>query len=165
MSAITPVKSSTRRRFVVFLGSLLAACGLPVRAQLTSVPATPAALDPTIRKITNGARIGTGRVKLEMPIIADNGNAVPVRVAVESPMSADDYVKALHLVSDRNPVRHMAAFHFGPHSARAELSTRVRLAGSQTVTALAELSDGTFWMDRGHIQVTVSACIDESDWK
>jgi sulfur-oxidizing protein SoxY len=153
-----------RRRFVAFAGSFLAACGLPARAQLTAVPSTPAALDPAIRKITGGARIGTGRVKLEMPIIADNGNAVPVTVAIESPMSADDYVKVLHLVSDRNPERHIAAFHLGPHSGRAELSTRVRLAGSQTVTALAELSDGTFWMDRSRIQVTVSACIDESDW-
>jgi sulfur-oxidizing protein SoxY len=124
-----------------------------------------AALDPDIQKITGGARLATGRVRLEMPVLAENGNAVPLKVSVESPMTAENHVRALHLVSDRNPVRHMAAFHLGPHSGRAQLSTRVRLAGSQTVTALAEMSDGTFWMDRARVQVTLSACIDESDWK
>ena len=150
-----------RRGFLGALGAVLALFNQTLRAQSS---AAPAALDPDIRKITGGARIGTGRVKLEMPIIADNGNAVPVRISVESPMTAEDHVKVVHLVSDRNPMRHMAAFYFGPASGRAQLSTRVRLAGSQTVTALAELSDGTYWMDRGRIQVTVSACIDESDW-
>jgi sulfur-oxidizing protein SoxY len=147
-----------RRRFIQACGLLAGAWGGAVKAQI-------AAIDPDIQKVTGGARIGTGRVKLELPVIADNGNAVPLKVTVESPMTAEDYVKVIHLVSDRNPVRHMAAFHLGPYSGRAQLSTRVRLAGSQTVTALAELSDGTFWMDRSRIQVTVSACIDESDWK
>jgi sulfur-oxidizing protein SoxY len=101
-------------------------------------------------------------VKLEMPVIADNGNAVPLRVTVASPMTAADHVKAIHLVSDRNPVRNMASFHMGPHSGRAELETRVRLAGSQNVTAIAEMSDGSFWMDRTHIEVTLSACVDGS---
>lgn len=123
-----------------------------------------AAIDPTIQSIAKGARLSTGRLKLELPVIADNGNAVPLTVTVDSPMSAEDYVKVIHLVSDRNPMRHMAAFHFGPESGRAQIATRVRLAGSQTVTALAEMSDGSFWMDRARIQVTLSACIDESDW-
>ena len=121
-----------------------------------------ARVDPVAKEIAKGAAINRGRVKLELPIIADNGNAVPVKVAVQSPMTAADHVRAIHLISDRNPVRHMAAFHLGPRAGRAEISTRVRLAGSQNVTALAELSDGTFWMDSGHIQVTLSACADES---
>lgn len=143
-----------------FLTALAAALGLPgwsARAQI-------AAIDPTIQSISKGARLATGRVKLELPVIADNGNAVPLKVSVDSPMSAEDFVKVIYLVSDRNPVRHMAAFHLGPRSGRAQLSTRVRLSGSQTVTALAEMSDGTFWMDRARVQVTLSACIDESEW-
>jgi sulfur-oxidizing protein SoxY len=118
--------------------------------------------DPAIVAVTKGARLVRERVKLEMPVIAENGNAVPLKVSVTSPMSATDYVKAIHLVSDRNPVRNMASFNLGPYSGRAELSTRVRLAGSQNVTAIAEMSDGSFWMDRTHVQVTLSACLDES---
>ena len=120
------------------------------------------ASDPGIVAVTKGAVLNRGRVKMSLPVIADNGNAVPLRVTVDSPMSNTDYVRAIHLVSDRNPVRNMASFHLGPYSGRAELETRVRLAGSQNVTAIAEFSDGTFWMDRSHIQVTLSACADES---
>ncbi len=109
-----------------FLTALAAALGLPD----WSARAQTAATDPTIRSISKGARLATGRVKLELPVIADNGNAVPLKVSVDSPMSAEDFVKVIHLVSDRNPVRHMAAFHFSPRSGRAQLSTRVRLSGS-----------------------------------
>ena len=118
--------------------------------------------DPGIFAVTKGARLARERVKLEMPVIAENGNAVPLKVSVSSPMTAADHVKAIHLVSDRNPVSKIASFYLGPHSGRAELSTRVRLAGSQNVTAIAEMSDGSFWMDRSHIQVTLSACVDDS---
>jgi sulfur-oxidizing protein SoxY len=144
-----------RRAFLA--GLTLAIPAWPARAQI-------AALDPDIQKITAGARIATGLVKLEMAVLAENGNAVPLKVTVESPMTEADFVRVIHIFSDRNPVRHMAAFRFGPRSGRAQLATRVRLAGSQTVTALAEMSDGTFWMDRARVQVTSGACIDESDW-
>jgi sulfur-oxidizing protein SoxY len=135
-------------------------------ASLASLPwaaraQTPAS-DPAIVAVTKGARLSRGRVKMDLPVIADNGNAVPLKVSVASAMTVADHVKAIHLVSDRNPVRNMASFHFGPHSGRAELETRVRLAGSQNVTVIAEMSDGSFWMDRSHVQVTLSACLDES---
>jgi len=143
-----------RRNFMSLLAAMIT---LPpgARAQAPSS-------EPAIIAVTRGAKLVRGRVRLEMPVIADNGNAVPLRVTVESPMTLADRVKAIHLVSDRNPVRNMASFHFGPAIGRAELSTRVRLAGSQNVTAIAEMADGTFWMDRSHIQVTLSACVDES---
>ncbi|MFM9966804.1 MAG: thiosulfate oxidation carrier protein SoxY [Burkholderiales bacterium] len=118
--------------------------------------------EPGIVAVTKGARLERGRVKMELPVIADNGNAVPLKISVASPMTPTDHVRAIHLVSDRNPVPNMASFHLGPHSGRAELETRVRLAGSQNVTVIAEMSDGTFWMDRSHVQVTLSACADES---
>ena len=118
--------------------------------------------EPAIVALTKGVRLVRGRVKMDLPVIADNGNAVPLKIHVESPMTANDYVRAIHLVSDRNPVPIMASFHIGPHSGRADLETRVRLAGSQNVTVIAEMSDGTFWMDRSHVQVTLSACADES---
>ena len=103
-----------------------------------------------------------GRVKLELPVLADNGNSVPMKVTVESPMTEADHVKVIRLVSERNPERQMAVFHFGPRAGAAEVTSRVRLAGSQTVTAIAEMSDGSQWMDTAHVQVTLSACVDES---
>lgn len=103
-----------------------------------------------------------GRVKLELPVLADNGNSVPMKVSVESPMTEADHVKLIRLISERNPEREMAVFHFGPRAGAAEVTSRVRLAGSQTVTAIAEMSDGAQWMDTAHVQVTLSACVDES---
>jgi sulfur-oxidizing protein SoxY len=103
-----------------------------------------------------------GRVKLELPVLADNGNSVPMKVSVESPMSEADHVKVIRLISERNPEREMAVFHFGPRSGAAQVTSRVRLAGSQTVTAIAEMSDGSQWMDSARVQVTLSACVDES---
>ena len=103
-----------------------------------------------------------GRVKLELPVLADNGNSVPMKVSVESPMTEADHVKSVRLLSERNPEREMAVFYFGPRSGAAEVTSRVRLAGSQVVTAIAEMSDGSQWMDTAHVQVTLSACVDES---
>ena len=103
-----------------------------------------------------------GRVKLELPVLADNGNSVAMKVSVQSPMTEADHVKVIRLVSERNPEREMAVFHFGPRAGAAEVTSRVRLAGSQTVTAIAEMSDGSQWMDTAHVQVTLSACVDES---
>ena len=112
--------------------------------------------------VTSGAPVRQGRVRIELPLLADNGNSVPVRISVDSPMTGADYVKSIHLFSDRNPVTRMARFYLGPRSGRAEISSRVRLAGSQRVTALAELSDGSFWSDSAQVVVTLSACLDES---
>jgi sulfur-oxidizing protein SoxY len=103
-----------------------------------------------------------GRVKLELPLLADNGNSVPMKVSVQSPMTEADHVKSIHLISERNPEREMAVFHLGPRAGVAEVSSRVRLAGSQTVTALAHLSDGSVWMDSAEVTVTLSACLDQS---
>ena len=109
-----------------------------------------------------GAEAKRGKVKLELPVLADNGNSVPMKVSVESPMTEADHVKLVRLISERNPERQMAVFHFGPRSGAAEVTSRVRLAGSQTVTAIAEMSDGSQWMDSAHVQVTLSACVDET---
>jgi sulfur-oxidizing protein SoxY len=101
-------------------------------------------------------------VKLEMPLLADNGNSVPMKVTVESPMTPQDHVKTIRLISERNPEREMATFHLGPRAGLAEIHSRVRLAGSQRVTAVAEMSDGSLWMDSAEVVVTLSACVDGS---
>jgi sulfur-oxidizing protein SoxY len=113
-----------------------------------------------IREKTGGAAIARGRVTLGIPQVAENGLAVFTTITVESPMTADDYVKAIHLFSEKNPVAHIASFQLGPRSGRAKVSTNIRLAGSQRVTAIAEMSDGRYFSDMQNVIVTIAACID-----
>lgn len=119
-------------------------------------------LDPLVWVVTNGAQVKQGKVTVELPQLADNGNSVPIRITVDSPMTEADHVKSIHLYSEKNPVRNMANFYLGPRAGKAEINSRVRLAGSQKVTAVAKLSDGSFWYDTASIVVTLSACLDES---
>jgi sulfur-oxidizing protein SoxY len=136
-----------RRAFIAVL------LGLPLTGQAQTL----------IEQATKGAPAKRGRVKLELPLLADNGNSVPMKVTVESAMSEQDHVKTIRLLSERNPEPQMAVFHLGPRAGVAEVSSRVRLAGSQRVTALAEMSDGSFWMDTAEVVVTLSACMDPQE--
>ncbi|HKW37835.1 MAG TPA: thiosulfate oxidation carrier protein SoxY [Burkholderiales bacterium] len=138
-----------------FLAGLAGGLALPAFGE-------EAKLDPLAAKVANGAPVRKGKVKLQLPLLADNGNSVPIRITVDSPMTAADHVKSLHLYSERNPVSNMANFYLGPRAGRAEIDSRVRLAGSQKVTVVAALSDGTFWYDAAPVVVTLSACMDES---
>jgi sulfur-oxidizing protein SoxY len=131
-------------------------------AVLLGLPLTGKA-QTLIERATKGAPAKRGRVKLELPLLADNGNSVPMKITVESPMSEQDHVKTIRLLSERNPEPQMAVFHLGPRAGVAEVSSRVRLAGSQRVTALAEMSDGSFWMDTAEVVVTLSACMDPQE--
>ena len=143
-----------RRHFLAGIG---AAALVPQRAR-----GQASSVDELVRAATRGAPARKGRVKLELPVLADNGNSVAMKVSVESPMSAADHVKSIRLLSERNPVQEMAAFHLGPRAGRAEIVSRVRLAGSQNVVAVAEMSDGSYWFDVANVIVTLSACLDES---
>ncbi len=118
-------------------------------------------IDPLVRSFTGGRDVLPGKVTLVLPKVADNGNSVPVTVKVESPMSAAEHVRSVHLISEKNPVRDMASFYFGPHLARAEFTSRLRLNGSQRVVAIAQLSDGSFWSDMAQIEVREAACTEE----
>lgn len=140
-----------------FLAGAAGALALPGAALAQVDP-----LDPLVWVVTNGAPVRKGKVTLVLPQLADNGNSVPIRITVDSPMTAADHVKSIHLYSERNPVRNMANFYLGPRAGKAEVDSRVRLAGSQRVTAVAKLSDGSFWYDSAPIVVTLSACLDES---
>jgi sulfur-oxidizing protein SoxY len=115
-------------------------------------------IDPLVRSFTGGKDVLPGKVRLVLPRIADNGHSVPVTVKVESPMTPASHVRAIHLLSEKNPVRDMASFYFGPLLARAEFTSRLRLNGSQRVVAIAELSDGSFWSDMVQIEVREAAC-------
>jgi sulfur-oxidizing protein SoxY len=155
---------STRRRFLAFAGALASAFALPrAAAQSSENPIAPLnPLDPMIYVVTKGATIRKGKVTVELPPLADNGNSVPLKLTVDSPMTKEQYVKAIHLFSEKNPVRRMATFYLGARAGRAEILSRIRLAGSQQVVAIAELSDGSFWSGSAGVVVTLSACLDES---
>ncbi|MDA0997265.1 MAG: SoxY-related AACIE arm protein [Proteobacteria bacterium] len=140
---------------------IIAACAL---GSLTVRPgrahATPEFLEKAIQDITKGAPVKDGKVRLTIPALAENGQSVYTTVAVESPMTKADHVRAIHILSEKNPIAHLLSWHLGPRAGIAKVSTNIRLAASQQVTALAEMSDGTFWRDRRDIVVTVAACID-----
>lgn len=115
-----------------------------------------------IRRITGGAALQEGRVKLEIPVLADNGNSVSLRVIVDSPMTSANHVKSIHLIAPKNPRPAVASFFYGAGAGRPQLSTRIRLSGSQGVMAIAALSDGSYWSATAEVAVTVSACWDAS---
>lgn len=151
-------RASTRRRFITVLAGLAAAPLLPARA--ARAQSDPFA--PLVRQVTGGVPVRPGRVTVETPRLADNGHSVPLRVKVESPMTAADHVRSITLLSERNPRPVMATFHLGPKTGRAEVVTRVRLNGTQRLLAVAQLSDGSFWSGIAEVEVTESACLDAS---
>ncbi len=142
-----------RRHFVV---SLLLPFG--VRAQGFRSPADPA---KWIAEITGGSAPEKTGIEIEMPQIAENGNAVPLHIRVASPMTSGDHVKAIHVFAERNPRPRVATFHLGPDAGRADVTTRVRLGGTQDVTVLAELSGGRWLVAAQNVLVTTGACLDE----
>jgi sulfur-oxidizing protein SoxY len=97
-------------------------------------------------------------VTLELPQLVENGNTVSMTVRVDSPMTQADHVKTIHVFTEKNPQPWVASFHLGPRAGRAVVSTRIRLADSQTVTAIAEMSDGSFWSQDVNVIVTLAAC-------
>lgn len=146
---------TSRRHFLVAAGGIVLGAGTGVAR------ATPAAMQKAIREMVGAAQIGRGKVKLEIPPLIDNGNAVPLAVAVESPMTRADHVKSIHVFAEKNPLPNVLSVYLGPRAGRARVVTRIRLADSQTVTAIAELSDGSFWADTVDVVVTLSACLEE----
>ena len=127
------------------------------------VPRAQAALDMdgAIRAFVGEAPMKPGKVTMEVPPLVENGNAVPITISVESPMTTADYVKAIAIFNEKNPQPNVAEFRLGPRAGRAQVSSRIRLATSQTLTAVAELSDGTFWSTTADVVVTLAACVEE----
>jgi sulfur-oxidizing protein SoxY len=152
---------STRRRFLGLAGSAAAIGALPVAISLRPVEATPETMAVAIRTVTGGAAVQTGRVKLDIPPLVENGNSVPMTVSVTSPMTSTDYVKSIHVFNEKNPQPNLGNFYLRPSAGRAQVSTRVRLADSQKIIAIAKLSDGSFWSVTTEVVVTLAACTEE----
>ncbi|MBL8701632.1 MAG: SoxY-related AACIE arm protein [Alphaproteobacteria bacterium] len=138
----------------------LIAGGLAATLLVRPARATPERMAAAIRDFTGGRAVELGRVRLEMPALVENGNAVPVTVSVDSPMTTADHVTTIALFNERNPLPDVARFHLGPRAGEAWVSTRIRLGDSQTIVAIARLNDGSLWSARAELIVTLPACIE-----
>ena len=114
-----------------------------------------------IRELIGEAALEPRKVKLELPPIVENGNTVPLTVSVESPMTQADHVESIHIFNQKNPQPYVAAFYLGPRAGKAYIATRIRLADSQRLVAIARLSDGSFCSDSADVIVTLAACTEQ----
>jgi sulfur-oxidizing protein SoxY len=151
---------TTRRRFLSLAGGAAIAGAVPI-VTVRPTEATPAMLASAIRNVTGGAAVKTGKVKLDIPPLVENGNTVPMTVSVASPMAPEDHVASIHVFNEKNPQPNIGNFHLGPHAGRAQISTRVRLADSQKIVAIAMLSDGSYWSASVDVVVTLAACTED----
>jgi sulfur-oxidizing protein SoxY len=154
----------TRRRFLIGAGGVVMVMAVPeARAQFVAEgEARAAAMRAAIKAIVGENSLQQGRIKIELPPLVENGNAVPLGITVESPMTDADHVKAIHVFTEKNPQPNVAAFQLGPRAGTANIQTRMRLADTQLVVAVAEMSDGSFWRDEVEVVVTLAACLEES---
>jgi sulfur-oxidizing protein SoxY len=151
---------STRRRFLGLAGGAAVLSAVPV-VTLRPAGATPATLAAAIRNVVGTATVRTGKIKLDVPPLVENGNTVPMTVSVSSPMTPDDHVRSIHVFNEKNPQPNIGNFYLGPRCGRAQVSTRIRLADSQKIVAIAHLADGSFWSASVDVVVTLAACTDE----
>ena len=155
-------KDNVGRRRVLkgIAGGVLLPMASPVMSQIPTARPPLMDLVPILKDIAGGVAVREGRVKLEIPHLAENGHLVPLTVSVESPMTQADYVRTLYLLSEKNPRPLIAKIGMAPGTGRAALTTRIRLAGAQYVVALAHMSDGSFWAGATEVIVTETACMD-----
>jgi sulfur-oxidizing protein SoxY len=147
----------TRRRF------LIGAAGAGLVTLLPDMPAraTPASMRAAIKAVVGDATVNKGRIRIDLPPLVENGNAVALSLSVESPMTEADHVKAIHVFTEKNPQPYVVTFRLGPRAGKAHIRTRMRLADTQTVLAIAEMSDGSFFSDEADVVVTLAACLEE----
>ncbi len=154
----------SRRRFLTVAGGVTAAVCVTsmvpaVRAQMVRTPLNN--MPEVIRRLVGTATLNKGKVKLDIPPLVENGHLVPLTVRVDSPMTEANHVKSIHVFTERNPLPEMATFRLGPRAGRAQVTTRVRLADTQNVVAIAQMSDGSYWSDNAFLIVTLAACLEE----
>lgn len=152
---------ATRRGLLVMASRLAGGMALGSILKIDGARAAEAELQSAIRKVVGESALNPGRVTLDLPPLVENGNSVPLNIVVESPMTAADHVKAIHIFNEKNPQPNVVSFHLGPRAGRANVSTRVRLSDSQKVVAVAELSDGSFWSGSADVIVTIAACTED----
>jgi sulfur-oxidizing protein SoxY len=149
----------TRRAVVAGAGAAGALAAVPLLLVRPAV-ATPEKMQAAIKSVIGEATVKKGKVTLDIPPLVENGNTVAMSVSVESPMTVADHVKVVHVFNEKNPQPNVIDAHFGPRAARAAFNTRIRLADTQTIVAIAEMSDGSFWSDSIDVIVTLAACLE-----
>ena len=159
---LPPPWAPTRRRMLRLASTVAAASAVGTAPFLVvrRAAATPASMKTAIEKIFGEAPVKPGKVMLDIPPLVENGNTIAMSVAVDSPMTETDYVKAVHVFNEKNPQPNIISVHFGPRAGKAAFSTRIRLADSQNVHAIAEMSDGSLWSDTVEVIVTIAACLE-----
>jgi sulfur-oxidizing protein SoxY len=155
------MKRHSRRAVLAGAGAAGAAGALGVPL-ITVRPAmaTPDKMQAAIKAVVGEAPVKKGKVTLDIPPLVENGNTVAMTVTVESPMTAADHVKVVHVFNEKNPQPNVIDAYFGPRAAKASFSSRIRLADTQTLVAIAEMSDGSFWSDQVDVIVTLAACLE-----
>ena len=144
-----------RRSFLAGTTALVAV--LP----LASARATPESLQAAIKEVVGNATLREGKVKIDLPSLVENGNTVPLGVTVDSPMTAEDRVKVIHVFNEKNPQPHVYTAKLGPGIAKADISTRIKLGDSQKIVVVAETSKGEFWTASAEVIVTLAACLED----
>jgi sulfur-oxidizing protein SoxY len=146
-----------RREFLI--GSV--GIGLISAVPVGSASATPAMLEEAIRNVLGESNLQKGKITLDVPPLVENGNAVPVTIIVDSPMTEADHVKAIHVFNEKNPQPHVISVALGPRAGKASVATRIKLADTQRIVGIAEMSDGSFWTDEANVIVTIAACVED----
>jgi sulfur-oxidizing protein SoxY len=146
-----------RREFLIGSAGIGLVSALPVG----SASATPAMLEQAIRNVVGESNLQKGKITLEVPPLVENGNTVPVTIIVESPMSKADHVKSIHIFNEKNPQPHVISVALGPRAGKARVAIRIKLADTQRVVGIAEMSDGSFWTGEANVIVTIAACVED----
>ena len=158
MSRLSKTQTIDRRELIVGAGAAIAVATLVGDASIAIAQDKPPTYDEIVSKILGQAKAEEGKVNIDLPEIAENGNTVPYSVTVDSPMSDADHVKAIHVLSTGNPSPTIASYHFSPASGKATVSSRMRLAKTQDIVSIAELSNGKFLMGKRTVKVTIGGC-------
>lgn len=153
---MTIKKFNSTRRHCLATGTALVAWVLARPAY-----ATPDDMTRALKAYAGGSVIQEGRVKLDIASLVENGNTVPITVTVQSPMSMTNHVTGIAVFNERNPQTEVVKFTLGHSAGRASVSTRIRLATSQKLVAVARMNDGTFWSHSVDVMVTIAACLEE----
>ncbi|WP_316195827.1 MULTISPECIES: SoxY-related AACIE arm protein [unclassified Bradyrhizobium] len=160
MNRMAITSQVSRRHVLQFAGTAALCGGLPI-VTARRAEATPAMLNSAIRNLVGEASVQQGKVKLEIPPLVENGNTVPMTVSVDHPMTDADHVTSIHVFNEKNPQPNIGNFYLTPRAGRPQVTTRIRLADSQKVVAIAKLSDGSFWSTSVDVIVTLAACTEE----
>lgn len=150
------------RRLVLLAGTAWVGASFAQRIDV-SAAASNETLDQAILRFTNGTVPQTGKVTIQIAKLVDNGNAVPIDVSVDSPQHVGAFVRQIAVFNEKNPQREVAEFELSPASGLAQVSTRIRLATTQKIAAVARLSNDTWWMQTVDVIVTLAACLEGED--